>query len=378
MSGAPRRVVVVGNGIAGLTACDTLRAEGFDGELTVVGAEVHAPYSRPALSKALLKLDGDLGAHELPPSSHDAIELRGVSATGLDVDARRIALSDGQDLAYDGLVIASGARARRPEVDVPVLTLRELDDAIALRGALAGRPEVVVLGGGVLGMEIASGALAAGCRVTLVATSAPMSRQLGGFLATMLARAATERGLRVVTTPSAEIVERGGRAAVSLADGTVIEADVVAGATGDHANIEWLAGSRVLTGDALVADGRGRVADGVVAAGDVASWRGSRGVRRTPLWTSAIEQARTAAAALLRGDEVPELDFQSYFWTEQFDLAVKAVGDLPLIDDPETVEGDAASDSALLRWTHPDGSHTAVAVNWRIPIPKLRRLTLAG
>ncbi|MER7796772.1 FAD-dependent oxidoreductase [Microbacterium sp. NPDC096154] len=378
MTTALRRIVVVGNGIAGLTACDTLRAEGFDGEITVVGAERHAPYSRPALSKALLKLGDELGAHELPPATHEAMELLGVSATGLDVGARRVTLDSGDELPYDGLVIASGARARRPDVEAPVLTLRELDDAIALRAALSGCPEVVVLGGGVLGMEIASGAVAAGCRVTLVATAAPMSRQLGGFLAGMVERAAIARGLRIVTTPSASIVDRGGRAAVALADGTLVEADVVASATGDHANVEWLSASGVLSDGALVADGRGRVGDGVVAAGDVAHWRGASGVRRIPLWTSAIEQAKTAARALLREDDVPDLDFQSYFWTEQFDLAVKAVGDLPLVGAPEVIEGDPSAESALLRWTHADGSRTAVAANWRIPIPKLRRLTLAA
>jgi NADPH-dependent 2,4-dienoyl-CoA reductase/sulfur reductase-like enzyme len=108
-----RRIVVVGNGIAGLTACDSLRSAGFDGELTVVGAERHQPYSRPALSKALLHGDDDLQAHELPHPTHEAAELLGVSATGLDADARLVRLDGGGELPYDGLVIASGSRAKR-------------------------------------------------------------------------------------------------------------------------------------------------------------------------------------------------------------------------------------------------------------------------
>ena len=113
-----RRIVVVGNGIAGLTACDSLRSAGFDGELTVVGAERHHPYSRPALSKALLHgVDGNgddgLQAHELPEPTHEATELLGVSATGLDIDARVVRLDGGGELPYDGLVIASGSRAKR-------------------------------------------------------------------------------------------------------------------------------------------------------------------------------------------------------------------------------------------------------------------------
>lgn len=371
---ALRRILVVGNGIAGLTACDALRAGGFDGELTVVGAEPHAAYSRPALSKALLEPGAGLGAHELPAPTHDATELRGVSASGLDPARRRVLLGSGEELPYDALVIASGARARRPGGEAPVLTLRELDDAIALRSALAGRPDVAVLGGGVLGMEIASGALAAGCDVTLVATAPPMSHQLGDVLADMLGRAAAAQGLRVVTTPSASIVDRGGRAAIALADGSRIEADLVACAVGDRPNVEWLAGSGLLSGGALIADERGRVAPGIVAAGDVVSGRGAAGTRRRALWTSAIEQAEIAAAALLRADAAHLPGFQTYFWTEQFGFAVKSLGELPLSGEPEVLEGDLASGSALLRWAHADGTGTAVAVNRRIPIPKLRRL----
>lgn len=376
MTAGPSRVVVVGGGIAGLTACETLRAEGFDGSLTLVGAEPHAPYSRPALSKALLATGADAGAHELPPANHGALERRGVAVTGLDLQRRRVRLEDGDELEFDGLVIASGARARRPAIDAPVLTLRELDDAVALHAALADAPTVLVVGGGVLGMEVASGALSAGCAVTLVATAAPMSRQLGPFLAEMIGGAARERGLRVVESPAASIVERGGRAAVSLADGRILEADVVVAAMGDEANVEWLRGADVLVGDTLVTDDRGRVAAGVVAAGDVAWWRGRGGARRTPLWTSAIEQAKTAATALLRGDEAPPLDHQQYFWTEQFGLAIKAVGELPLDGRPETLDGDPGERSALLAWSREDGARTAAAVNWRIPLPKLRRLAV--
>ncbi|WP_460774538.1 NAD(P)/FAD-dependent oxidoreductase [Microbacterium sp. GXF7504] len=375
MTATLRRIAVVGGGIAGLTACDTLRAEGFDGELTLVGAEPHAAYSRPALSKALLAVDGDPGAHELPAPSHGATELRGVGACGVDLDGRRVLLDTGDDVPFDALVVASGARARTPQIASPVLTLRELDDATALRRALEGRPSVVVVGGGVLGMEIASGARAAQCEVTLVATSAPMSRQLGPALSQILVATAAAQGVRIVVSPSVEVIDTVDGAAVRLADGSVMTGDVVACAIGDHANVEWLEGSGLLTGGTLVADARGRVSDRIVAAGDVAAWDGPAGVRRLPLWTSAIDQAKVAATTLLRGDDMPEPAFQPYFWTEQFGLGVKAVGELPLTGEGETLEGDPATGSALLRWTHPDRTRTAVALNWRIPIPKLRRLT---
>ncbi|GEP48056.1 pyridine nucleotide-disulfide oxidoreductase [Microbacterium saccharophilum] len=360
-----RRVVVVGNGIAGLTSCETLRAEGFDGDLVVVGAEPEPAYSRPALSKALLKPDGGLDGHELAPASHGATELRGVHATALDADARRVALSDGSLLDYDGLVIASGSRARRLTDSPHEHTLRELRDAVALRGALAGRPSVTVVGGGVLGMEVASGALAAGCDVTLVANAVPMVRQLGPYLAGVLGASATAQGLKTMVARDVRVVDRGGHLQVS-ADDRMIETDVVVTVVGDLPNTEWLGHS-----GPLHTDSRGRLGDGVVAAGDVARWDGIR----TPLWTSAIEQAKVAAATLLRGDDAPVLAFQPYFWIEQFGIHLKAVGGIPLDGDPEVLEQDDVGQ--LLRWTHDDGTRTAVSVNWRIPIPKLRRLTAA-
>ena len=116
----------------------------------------------------------------------------------------------------------------------------------------------------------------------------------------------------------------------------------------------------------------------VVAAGDVAAFPTLRGLRRVPLWTSAIEQSKVAGPALVLGDGAPELDFQPYFWTEQFGLNLKASGFLPLAGAPESAEGDPSTGPALLRWAHGDGTGTAVAVNYRIPVPRLRRLAAAA
>lgn len=237
MSTAPlRRVVVVGNGIAGLTAADTLREAGFDGELTIVGDERHPAYSRPALSKALL-LDGDdLTSHELPPAGHGATELLGERATGLDLDRRLVSLDDGTALPYDRLVLATGSRARRLSALPGELTLRGLDDALALRRRVAAGPSVVVVGGGPLGMEIASGCLASGCEVTLVSQGTPLRQQLGSHLAGVFVRAARERGLTVVETAAAQLEDGGGMPRVVLAEGGVLEAEVVLTAAGDVPN----------------------------------------------------------------------------------------------------------------------------------------------
>lgn len=389
-----RRIVVVGNGIAGLTACDSLRSAGFDGELTVVGAESHHPYSRPALSKSLLH--GSEGssadarqAHELPEPTHGATELLGVGATGLDVGSRLVRLDGGRELPYDGLVIASGSRAKRLAAGSQEaadggpqgpreFTLRTIEDAVLLKERVASRPSVIVIGGGPLGMEVASGCLHMGCEVTLVTDDKPLSRQLGGHLAGIFTSAAIQRGLRVVESGKARLVQDGTGTRVVLADGNGLEADLVVTAIGDEPNVDWLAGSGLLTDGTLCVDSRGRVRPEIVAAGDVAFFPTKRGIQRVPLWTSAIDQAKVAAVGLLQGGAAPEFAFQPYFWTEAFGLSLKVAGFTPVAGAPDYCEPGGVADSVLMRWQNNDGSGTAAAVNYRIPVPKLRRLADGG
>ncbi len=373
------RIVVVGNGIAGLTASDSLRAAGFDGELTIVGDEHHSPYSRPALSKAALLDAEEMTSHQLPDSTHDARELLGRRALQLDPDLKTVVLDDGSILPFDGLVIASGSRARRlagadPAARKHELTLRTLEDALELRRRIADRPSVVVVGGGTLGMEIASGCLAAGCEVTLASHHQPMVQQLGPHLSEVFLAAGLSHGLKFAPSRAIGLREAGGHPLVELADGSTLAADLVVSAIGDIPNTDWLADSGLLTGGRLEVDSRGRVRPNIVAAGDVAAFPTSRGITRIPLWTSAIEQSKAAALALLNGDDAPELSFSPYFWTEQFGLSLKASGFLPLEGAPELLEGGPDGGPALMRWSHADGSGTAVALNYRTPIPKLRRL----
>jgi 3-phenylpropionate/trans-cinnamate dioxygenase ferredoxin reductase component len=373
-----KRIVVVGNGIAGLTAADSLRAAGFDGELTIVGAEARPAYSRPALSKALLRSDADLTAHILPAPDHGATEMLGVAAAGLDPERGVLSLDDGSELSYDGLVIASGSRARRLGTGTDEYVLRTLDDALALRTRIASRPEIVVVGGGPLGLEVASGALEAGCTVTVVTNEPPMARHLGSFLGDTIARAAVARGLSLIVAPDARVVDQGGRSVVLLSDGTVVPGELLLTAVGDIPNTEWLAGSGLPSSGALTVDSRGRVRHNIVAAGDVAAVPTNSGHARSPIWNSAINQARAAAGALLHGDAAPEFRDQPYFWTEQFDLNIRVAGRTPLAGEPEFIDGDNPAGPALLRWRHDDGTATAVSVNYRMPIPRLRRLCEAA
>lgn len=364
-----RRVVVVGHGIAGLTAADALRCAGFDGELTIVGDERRPAYSRPALSKALLHDHADLSSHELPAPTHGATVLTGIRAAALDTARRRVVLGDDTELPYDRLVVATGSRARRLS-DLPgELTLRGFDDAITLRERVAARPSVVVVGGGPLGMEVASGCVAAGCAVTLVSQGLPLELQLGPHLAGVFIAAARAQGVTLRLTRSARLEERDGATRVLLDEGAVLEAELVISAVGDVPNTEWLAGTGLVTDGVVHVDERGLVRPDIAAVGDLAVFPTPRGMRRIPLWSTAIEHSKVAGAALVHGEAAPPLQFQPYFWTEQFGLSLKAVGHLPPPGAPEYVDGEPGG-PALLRW---DGA--AAALDYRIAIPRLRRLS---
>lgn len=375
-----KHVLIVGNGIAGLTAADALRGAGFDGEVTIVGDEHHAAYSRPALSKALLAPAADLTAHCLPAATHGATELLGVSARALDAERRVVRFEDGESLHYDALVLATGSRARRLTSDSSnpdELTLRTLDDAHLLRARIAERPQVVVVGGGALGMEVASGAREAGCDVTVVSQGMPLVAQLGPHLAGIFVREAVAHGVRIVETAEATINRHGSGAEVVLANGDRLGADLIVSAVGDIPNTEWLAGSGLLPtgtlGGALHVDERCLLRPEIAAVGDLTAFVTPYGRRRVPLWSTAIEQAKVGAAALIRGAEAAPFSFQPYFWTEGFGLNLKAVGYLPAAGDVEYVEQGEAG-RGLMRWPGADGVGAAAALNHRIPIPRLRKV----
>lgn len=373
-----QRIVVVGNGIAGLTAADELRAQGFDGTLTIVGQEIHAPYSRPALSKSALHEEGDVTAHLLPAPEHGADEILGVSVTGLDPIGNTLHLDNGTQLPFDGLIIASGIRPRKLREDVDLeMTFRNFEDALHLREALKHKPRVIVIGAGVLGMEIASSCIAAGSEVSVVSRRKPLLAFMGEYLSDVFSQAATAQGVHFVSPAAVDVRVDGSESVVVLEDGRELRADLIITTIGDQPNTEWLVESGLLTNGELEVDTRGRLRPHIVAAGDVAAIATVHGNQRVPLWTSAIEQAKVAARALLHGDEAEELNFQHYFWTDQFGLALKACGDFPVKGEPGYIEGIAGQEPTLLRWENEDGTGTAVSINYRIPIPKLRALSRA-
>ncbi|MFD5593966.1 NAD(P)/FAD-dependent oxidoreductase [Streptomyces griseorubiginosus] len=363
-----KRIVVVGGSIAALTAAESLRTEGFDGQVTVLSEEPHQPYSRVPLSKGVLAGREPAESALLPPPGED-IEFRtGARAVQLDVRGRAVTLADGTRVPYDGLVVATGARARRL-TGRDDLVVRTLDDASALASRLAVARSAIVLGGGFLGMEIATTCRTLGLDVTVIDLVPPLLRLLGPWLADLAVAAARDHGIRVRVAPDG--VDVLGEHRVRCGD-SVLEADVIVCAVGDVPNTDWLkdSGLPLDAGGGLIADACCRVAPGVVAAGDVVSRQG----RRTPHWTNAVEQGRASVAGLLHGASNPPYRPDPYFWTEQCGLDIKISGELPLSGAPEVLAGSVNDRSALLRWRHDGGAATAVAVNHRLPVIKLKRL----
>lgn len=372
-------VVVVGASLAGVSTIGALRQQGYDGPVVLVGDEVHHPYTRPPLSKAVLQGVLEPAGTSLP-ALDDGVELiLGDAAVSLDRANRQVGLASGRRVDYDQLVVATGSRARTLRPDGRGETvLRTLSDCIALRTRLVGeQPSVAILGGGFLGMEIASTCRGLGLPVTVVDIVAPLVRLLGPTLADRFCRAASEHGATLVTTPiGVELIGADVVSGLRLVDGCEIKADLVITAIGDVPNSEWLEGSGIATiGGAVVIDSVGAAVPDVYAVGDVTAWYEADGrPRRRPHHSHAIDQARVAAHALLGGLGPPPLVHAPYFWTEMFGLDLRICGEIPVGVEPAVLEGSLDAGSALLEWAVDGEAVAAAALNYKIPIPKLRKL----
>ncbi|MBD9722411.1 FAD-dependent oxidoreductase [Streptomyces caniscabiei] len=342
-----RRILVVGASAAGLAAAETLRREGYDGTLTLVGDEPHAPYDRPPLSKQLLSAEWETDRLALRAPDHLAgldLDLRlGTAATGLDLRERRVRLADGDTVPYDGLVLATGVRPRRlPGEGAHVL--RTLDDALTLRNRLTPGTRLVVVGAGFLGAEAAAVAWRLGAEVTLLEPApVPLAHAVGERVGAVLSRAHLDHGVDLRTGVTVTEVTGHG---VRLADGEVVEADEVLVAVGSRPNTEWLADSGLGLGDGVLCDEYCEAAKNVYAAGDVARWYNPLfGVSmRVEHRTNAAEQGMAAARNLLAADRDARRAFAPvpYFWSDQYDMKVQAYGWLRGHDEVAVVDGDPA------------------------------------
>ena len=344
-----QRIVIVGASLAGLRAAQALRAGGHRGPLCLVGAESHMPYDRPPLSKQLLAGVGGHPDVALGAGDLEAQWLLGDAATQLDLAARTVHTASGRALPFDGLVIATGSVPRRlPDLEPAdgIFQLRTVDDALALRGALARARSLVIVGAGFVGVEVASSARALGVGVEVVSLEAPLA--VAGAAASAVATALmTDAGVGLHVGRRVQRIAAEPRLdSVILDDGTVLCADAVLVAVGAAPVVGWLEGSGLVLDDGVVCDPACRAlgAEGVVAAGDVACWPNARfggRLMRVEHWTNAGEQAAAAATSLLTGDPPAYAPVPS-FWSDHFGARLQSVGVPALADRFEIVEGSVA------------------------------------
>lgn len=304
--------------------------------------------------------------------------LLGVHATGLDQHGRAVLLDDGRAVVTDGVVVATGASARRLPGSRPagVHTLRTLDDARALRADLVRGPRrVVVIGGGFIGAETAASCVALGHEVTVVeSASLPLLPQLGPDMAAFCADLHRRGGARLLTGTGVAGLHQsrgvGRVTAVALSDGRVLPADVVVVGIGATPNTAWLEGTSLALRDGVLCDdGCATPLPHVVAAGDVARVGGVRAEH----WTSATEQPRVAVRNLLAGRTVESVTGQPYFWSDQYGCRIQFAGHRPADAAVRIVEGDPDEGSFLAVYEHAGRMTAALAVNRPRPFMKMRR-----
>ncbi|HZX39982.1 MAG TPA: FAD-dependent oxidoreductase [Streptomyces sp.] len=345
-----RTVAVVGASLAGLSAARSLRKQGYDGRLVVIGDEAHRPYDRPPLSKEFLA--GTIGEADLALETDgedlQAEWLLGVRAAGFDPGDRAVRLADGRSVRADGIVIATGATARiLPGSDglEGVHTLRTLDDARALRADLARGGRLVVIGGGFIGAEVASTAYGLGLDVTVVeAAPTPLAGPLGEVMGGVVSTLHADHGVRLLCGVGVKGLSGTARVeAVLLEDGRSILADTVVVGVGARPCVEWLDGCGVVLDDGVKCGADGRTSlSGVVAVGDCASWYDPvAGVhRRVEHWTGARERPDAAVAAMLSGGAAtPGLPRPPYFWSDQYGVRIQFAGHSAGADSVTVEEG---------------------------------------
>jgi NADPH-dependent 2,4-dienoyl-CoA reductase/sulfur reductase-like enzyme len=359
------RIVVVGASAAGLATAETLRREGFAGSLTLIGEEIDPPYDRPPLSKQILASTWDaerLALRTLDQLTALRLDLRlGVRATGLDRRARTVRLSDGTDVPYDGLIVATGVRPRRlPGAGAHVL--RTVKDALALRKALRPGTRLAIVGAGFLGAECAAVARGLGCEVVLLEPApVPLAHAVGERIGQVLSQAHRDHGVDLRTGVTVTGVTGDG---VSLGGGASVTADEVLVAIGSRPNTEWLESSGLTLDDGLVCDEYSAAAPEIYAAGDVARWHHPLfGVpMRIEHRTNAAEQGLAAARNLLHPAARTPFAPVPYFWSDQYDLKIHAYGYLRGHDAVEVVEGSLADRRFLAAYRKDDRLVGAVAV----------------
>ena len=380
------RVVIVGASLAGLNAAESLRTEGFQGTITLIGDERESPYDRPPLSKQLLTGDWDVDRLPLRSAAEfDELQLEflnGRTAQALDVAGQQVLLDGDERVDFDGLIIATGARALRLPFGQQlngVHVLRTQVDALRIRDQLQPGARVAVIGAGFIGSEVASSARTRGLDVTMIeALSAPMigplGEELAGWAAELHAGAGVDLRMNAMVS---DLIGHRQVEAVELEDGTRVEADTVVVGIGVRPNVEWLADSGLTTGDGVICDQYCRAAPGIYAAGDVARWPNGlfgpfayaepQRTMRIEHWTNAVEQGMTAARNLLlesRGAALEPFSPVPYFWSDQHGLSIMASGITAPRDNFQLVHGTLESNRFAAIYGLRGYLSGVVAVGW--------------
>src|SRR3954468_3410177 len=334
MNGEP--IVLVGGGLAAGTAVRELRTQGYDGPLVLFAAEPHLPYERPPLSKGYLMGNDALEKAFVNDADwyaeHDVDVRTGVAVESVDVLARTLR-AGGDDLRWAGLLLATGATPRHlslaDDSGVPVHYLRTMDDSTALKGQLVDGARIGIIGGGWIGLEVASAARRAGAEVVVLeALDQPLLNVLGPEVAALFAQLHREHDVDVRTGVRIEEVTTGSEGpTIRLADGDTLTVDRLVVGVGVTPVTDLATAAGIDVDNGIPVDGGLRTsADGVFAAGDVANVDhpvlGHR--LRVEHWDTAIKHGTVAATNLLGGhalaDELP------YFFTDQYDLGLEYVG----------------------------------------------------
>ncbi len=323
-------VVIVGAGQAGGRTALALVQGGYGGPVTLIGAEAELPYERPPLSKAMLA-----GPDQPPPLLAEAAAYAGVAlclgrrVTAIDRAARRVQLDDGSALAYDALVLATGGQPRRLPFDAERLhVLRTLDDARTIAAQAARARSVLVVGGGVIGLEVAATLRQRGLAVTVIEVgSRLLGRNVPAPVADLIAARHAAEGVEIRTGVRIRSLTEDDGIQALLSDGATITADFAVAGIGIVPDTALAQACGLITDDGVVVDAAMRSSDpAIFAVGDMAALPGRDGRhRRCETWANANATAERAAAAIL--DLAPPADDAAWFWTDQYDLNVQLAGD---------------------------------------------------
>jgi 3-phenylpropionate/trans-cinnamate dioxygenase ferredoxin reductase subunit len=382
-----RSIVIVGASLAGLRTAEALRKRGYEGRLWLVGDELHRPYDRPPLSKQVLT--GEWGPSRVffrQKEGYDALSLDfvlGERAVSLDPRERKVTLSNGDVLDYDGLVIATGARARTLSIGAGLEgmhVVRTLDDSLAIRAALEHRPRVLVVGAGFIGLEVAAACRKLGLEVTIAeADPLPLSRNLGPVVGEAIARMHRGHGVDLRCGVTVSALEGQGRVErARLSDGATLEVQLVVAGIGVIPNVAWLAGSGVRLGNGVECDAQCATnVPGVFAAGDVASAPNVLfdETLRVEHWSNAIDQAQLVAAGLL-GQSPQAAPSLPYFWSDQYDVKLQFAGRVRPGDELVMVEGTLDDRAYVAAFERAGVLRGALACNRPGPFIRFRKLIL--